>query len=177
VYGYTIAERTRNELDPGLLGALIADGLAGLKDSTKSIERHREYAAARDAGPRFDLFMGSTSLVLEAVRAGAAGGRVAVANSHPELCADLMRACREGSEDDAERLQADLAAVEEEVGRDGTHLWAEALRRGSPARARRRLLRRGAPRPARDPRAADGAQSSRDPAAGRRGRARRACPG
>jgi 4-hydroxy-tetrahydrodipicolinate synthase len=159
VYGYTIAERTRNELDPGLLGALIADGLAGLKDSTKSIERHREYAAARDAGPRYDLFMGSTSLVLEAVRAGAAGGRVAVAISHPELCADLMRACREGREDDAaERLQADLAAVEEEVGRDGTHLWAEALRRGSPARARRRLLRRGAPRPARDRRAADGAR-------------------
>jgi 4-hydroxy-tetrahydrodipicolinate synthase len=121
VYGYTIPERTRNELDPGILGALIADGLAGLKDSTKSIERHREYAAAaRDAGGRFDLFMGSASLVLEAVRAGAAGAVLAVANSHPELCAGLMRACREGREDDAERLQSDLAEVEGEINRDGT---------------------------------------------------------
>jgi dihydrodipicolinate synthase/N-acetylneuraminate lyase len=121
VYGYTIPERTHNELDPGLLGALIADGLAGLKDSTKSIGRHREYAAAaRDAGGPFDLLMGSASLVLEAVRAGAAGAVLAVANSHPELCADLMRACREGRGEDAERLQAELAAVEREIDRDGT---------------------------------------------------------
>jgi 4-hydroxy-tetrahydrodipicolinate synthase len=121
VYGYTIPERTHNELDPDLLGALIADGLAGLKDSTKSIGRHREYAAAaRDAGGPFDLLMGSASLVLEAVRAGAAGAVLAVANSHPELCADLVRACREGRGEDAERLQAELAAVEREINRDGT---------------------------------------------------------
>jgi dihydrodipicolinate synthase/N-acetylneuraminate lyase len=121
VYGYTIPERTHNELDPGLLGALIADGLAGLKDSTKSIGRHREYAAAaRDAGGPFELLMGSASLVLEAVRAGAAGAVLAVANTHPELCVDLMRACREGRSDDAERLQAELAAVEGEINRDGT---------------------------------------------------------
>ena len=139
VYGYTIPERTRNELDPGILGALIAEGLAGLKDSTKSIERHREYAAAaRDAGGRFDLFMGSASLVLEAVRAGAAGAVLAVANSHPELCAGLMRACREGREDDAERLQADLAEVEGEINRDGT---IPGLKR----RVADRLRERGAP--------------------------------
>jgi 4-hydroxy-tetrahydrodipicolinate synthase len=120
VYGYTIPERTHNELEPALLGDLIADGLAGLKDSTKSIERHREYAAAaRDAGDRFGLFMGSPSLVLEAVREGAAGAVLAVANSHPELSADLMRACREGRWDDAERLQAELAAVDREIQRDG----------------------------------------------------------
>ncbi|MGH2823521.1 MAG: dihydrodipicolinate synthase family protein [Thermoleophilaceae bacterium] len=120
VYGYTIPERTHNELEPALLGALIADGLAGMKDSTKSIERHREYAAAvRDAGGRFGLFMGTASLVLEAVGAGAAGAVLAVANSHPELCADLVRACREGRQEDAERLQAELAAVEREIQRDG----------------------------------------------------------
>ena len=122
LYGYTIPERTRNELDPALLGALIADGLAGLKDSTKSIERHREYAAAvREAGGRgFDLFMGSASLVLEAVRAGAAGAVLAIANVWPELCVELARAAREGREDDAERLQQELTAVEIEVHRDGT---------------------------------------------------------
>jgi 4-hydroxy-tetrahydrodipicolinate synthase len=121
VYGYTIPERTHNELEPDLLGALISDGLAGLKDSTKSIERHREYAtAAREAGGRFDLFMGSASLVVEAVHAGAAGAVLAMANSHPELCAELVRACREERWEDAERLQAELAAAEQDIDRHGT---------------------------------------------------------
>ena len=120
VYGYTIPERTHNELDPGLVGALIADGLAGLKDSTKSIERHREYAAAaRDAGGGFELFMGSTSLVLEAVRTGAAGAVLAVANAWPELCVELARAEREGRKDDAERLQDELTAAEAELHEEG----------------------------------------------------------
>jgi 4-hydroxy-tetrahydrodipicolinate synthase len=120
VYGYTIPERTHNELEPELLGALIADGLAGLKDSTKSIERHREYAAAvREAGGRFELFMGTASLVVEAIRAGGAGAVLAIANTHPELCAELVRACREGRDEDAERLQAELAAAEREIVRDG----------------------------------------------------------
>jgi 4-hydroxy-tetrahydrodipicolinate synthase len=138
VYGYTIPERTRNELNPALLGALIADGLAGLKDSTKSIERHREYAAAvREAGGGgFDLFMGSASLVLEAFRSGAAGAVLAIANVWPELCVDCARAQREGREDDAERMQQELTAVEAEVHRDGT---IPGLKR----RTRERLMEHG----------------------------------
>lgn len=120
VYAYTIPERTHNELEPALLGDLIADGLAGLKDSTKSIERHRGYAAAvSEAGRPFELLTGSAPLVLEAVRTGAAGAVLAVANAHPELCADLVRACQEGREEDAERLQDELAAAEREILRDG----------------------------------------------------------
>jgi dihydrodipicolinate synthase/N-acetylneuraminate lyase len=120
VYGYTIPERTHAELAPDVLGALIADGLAGLKDSTKSMERHREYAAAaRDAGRPFNLFVGTGSLVLEAVRAGAAGAVLAVANAYPELCVALARASREGRDDEAERLQGELAATEREVASRG----------------------------------------------------------
>jgi dihydrodipicolinate synthase/N-acetylneuraminate lyase len=120
VYGYTIPERTHNELAPGLLGALIADGLAGLKDSTKSLERHREYAAAvQEADRPFNLFVGTAALVLEALRAGAAGTVLAVANGHPELSVGLVRAWREGRMEDAERLQAELAAADAEVARAG----------------------------------------------------------
>jgi 4-hydroxy-tetrahydrodipicolinate synthase len=140
VYGYTIPERTHNELEPALLGALIAAGLAGLKDSTKSIERHREYAAAvRGAGRPFELYTGSAPLVLEALRAGATGAVLAVANAHPELCVDLLRAFREGREDDAERLQDELAAAERDIQREGAipglkRLVAERLReRGGAA--------------------------------------------
>jgi dihydrodipicolinate synthase/N-acetylneuraminate lyase len=119
VYGYTIPVRTHNELEPALLGDLIAGGLAGLKDSTKSIERHREYAAAvRDAGGSFSLFMGTAPLVLEALQGGAAGAVLAVANAHPELCVDLVRAFREGRREEAERIQAELAAAEREVQGD-----------------------------------------------------------
>jgi 4-hydroxy-tetrahydrodipicolinate synthase len=113
VYGYTIPERTHNELEPALLPKLIEDGLSGLKDSTKSIERHREYAAATSEG--FELLMGTASLVLEAVRGGTAGAVLAVANLHPGLCVELARAFREGREADAERLQDELSVAEQEL--------------------------------------------------------------
>jgi 4-hydroxy-tetrahydrodipicolinate synthase len=118
VYGYTIPERTHNELEPELLGELAAGGLAGLKDSTKSIDRHREYLAAVSGREGFELFVGTAALVLEALRAGAAGAVLAVSNSHPELAVELVRACGERRWDDAERLQAELAAVEQEIARD-----------------------------------------------------------
>ena len=121
LYGYTIPERTHNELEPALLGALIADGMAGLKDSTKSIERHREYAAAvQAAGAPFDLFVGTASLVLDALEAGSSGAVLAVANSNPELCAGLVRAVRDGDGDEARRLQDELTAVEKEIHGAGT---------------------------------------------------------
>lgn len=138
VYGYTIPERTHNELEPGLLGGLIEDGLAGLKDSTKSIERHREYAAAaRATGEPFGLFVGTASLMLEALREGSAGAVLAVANVGPELCVELARAWRESRADDAERLQAEVAALEHEIHRDGT---IPSLKR----RVGERLAERGA---------------------------------
>jgi dihydrodipicolinate synthase/N-acetylneuraminate lyase len=57
--------------------------------------------------------------VLEAVRAGAAGTVLAVANAYPELCVSLVRAYREGRADQAGRLQAELAATEREVASGG----------------------------------------------------------
>jgi 4-hydroxy-tetrahydrodipicolinate synthase len=121
VYGYTIPDRTHNELEPELLGQLAGDGLSGLKDSTKSIERHREYAAAvpSEDAEAFELLMGTASLVLEALRGGAAGAVLAVANVEPERCVDLARAFREGRGDDAEALQQELAAAERELQADG----------------------------------------------------------
>src|SRR5919202_608975 len=60
VYAYTIPSHTHRELEPALLERLVADGLAGLKDSTKSPERQRQYAAvARAAGGSFALFTGT----------------------------------------------------------------------------------------------------------------------
>src|SRR3954470_20889149 len=66
VYGYTIPSHTHRDLEPPLLERLIGDGLAGLKDSTKSSERHREYATAvRAADTPFALFTGTAGLMAE----------------------------------------------------------------------------------------------------------------
>src|SRR3954467_9911745 len=84
VYAYTIPSHTHRELAPELLERLIGDGLAGLKDSTKSSERHREYAVAvRTAGAPFALFTGTAALMCEALREGSAGAVLALANLHP----------------------------------------------------------------------------------------------
>jgi 4-hydroxy-tetrahydrodipicolinate synthase len=120
VYGYTIPDRTHNELDPALLPRLIEDGLSGLKDSTKSLERHAEYAsAAAETGAPFELLIGTASLVLDALHGGSAGAVLAVANLHPELCVELARAFREGRHLDAGGLQEELAAAEQELQAGG----------------------------------------------------------
>jgi 4-hydroxy-tetrahydrodipicolinate synthase len=111
VYGYTIPSHTHRELEPALLEQLIGDGLAGLKDSTKSSECHREYVVAvRAAGTPFALYTGTAPLMAEALREGSAGAVLALANLHPGPCVALARAVRDGREDDVERLQAELAA-------------------------------------------------------------------
>jgi 4-hydroxy-tetrahydrodipicolinate synthase len=157
VYGYTIPERTHTELEPDLLGALIADGLAGLKDSTKSMDRHREYAAAvRHADRPFNLFVGTGALVLDGLRDGSAGTVLAVANAYPELCVALVRACREGRDEEAGRLQAELAATEREVASGGA---IPTLKR----RVAERLGERGAARYGTELRAPFGAAGRRSP--------------
>jgi 4-hydroxy-tetrahydrodipicolinate synthase len=111
VYGYTIPSHTHRELEPALLEQLIADGLAGLKDSTKSSERHREYAVAvRAAGAPFALFTGTAGLMCEALREGAAGAVLALANLHPRACVAVARAVRGHDEDEAAERQAELTA-------------------------------------------------------------------
>jgi dihydrodipicolinate synthase/N-acetylneuraminate lyase len=113
VFAYTIPSHTHRELEPHLLEQLIRDGLAGAKDSTKSPERHREYqAAVESAGAPFALFTGTSTLVLEAVRGGSAGAVLALANLRAEECVALARAIRDGRDDEAERVQDELAAFD-----------------------------------------------------------------
>jgi 4-hydroxy-tetrahydrodipicolinate synthase len=137
VYAYTIPSNTHNELEPALLDQLIADGVSGLKDSTKSLELHRQYAAvARDSGEAFALYDGSAPLVLDSLREGSAGAVLAVANLRPDLCVALLGAWRKGDEEEAERLQGELTAVEEGLERAGPML--EELKRAVSEHLRER---------------------------------------
>jgi 4-hydroxy-tetrahydrodipicolinate synthase len=138
VFAYTIPSHTHRELEPALLERLIGDGLAGIKDSTKSAERHREYTAvAAAAGAPFALFTGTATLVHEAIDGGSAGAVLALANLHPEACVALIAALRDGREDDARRAQAEMAARDAELKAGGP---IPTLKRG----VAERLAERGA---------------------------------
>ena len=69
----------------------------------------------RTAGAPFALFTGTAGLMCEALREGSAGAVLALANLHPEPCAALARAIRDRREEDAGRLQAELAAADTQV--------------------------------------------------------------
>jgi 4-hydroxy-tetrahydrodipicolinate synthase len=114
VFAYNIPDRTGNDLRPDVARSLAEEGLAGIKDSTKSFPRHLEYLAiAADHG--FSVFMGSDELALEAMRHGSAGSVSAVGNFAPHLLVRLRRACLEGRDSDAQALQKELAELRRRV--------------------------------------------------------------
>ena len=144
VYAYTIPSRTGNDLSPGAVRVLAGEGLTGLKDSTKSFERHLEYLeVARDVRPdRFAVFMGSDAMLLDALQSGAAGSVSALANLRPDLLSSLKRAFMEDDQVEAKSLQEEIARVRAEVS------TGSALA-GLKAAVARRLSDRGIAYPAR----------------------------
>ena len=116
VYAYTIPERTGNTLSNAVVRTLAAEGLRGVKDSTKSIERHREYLRTG-----VEVLMGSDALVREAFGLGAAGAISAIANIEPRLLLDLAAsfASPAGADD-----QARLTTVRERTKRGGSAIAA-----------------------------------------------------
>jgi dihydrodipicolinate synthase/N-acetylneuraminate lyase len=122
LFAYNIPRRTGNDLGPPLVRRLAERGLAGLKDSTRSLERHREYLRiAREPGlGGFGVFMGSDVHALSGLMGGSAGLVSAAANARPELLVALRAAVEEGRPADAVRLQSEIDAVRESVGAAGT---------------------------------------------------------
>jgi 4-hydroxy-tetrahydrodipicolinate synthase len=113
VYAYNIPSRTGNDLSAGAVPALSDEGVAGLKDSTKSFDRHLDYLRAAPNG--FDVFMGSDAMVLDALRAGAAGAVSAVANVRPDLLVALKKAVVDGDDAGAIGLQDEITLVRRRV--------------------------------------------------------------
>jgi 4-hydroxy-tetrahydrodipicolinate synthase len=100
-YAYTIPARTGNELPLDVVRELAAEGLTGVKDSTKSWERHLEYLETE-----VDVFIGTDALVVDSFRAGSAGCVSALANVRPDL---LCRAR------DGEDVQEEISALRTEL--------------------------------------------------------------
>jgi dihydrodipicolinate synthase/N-acetylneuraminate lyase len=115
VVAYCIPSHGVNALHPAGLETLAREGLAGFKDSTMSGEDHDAYAAAVRASGRDDflLLVGLGALLVRSLRAGSAGGVLGISNVHPELCLRVRDAVRAGRDEEADALQAELAAAEE----------------------------------------------------------------
>ena len=109
---YTFPARTGNDLSAEAFKTLVDDGLAGLKDSTSVPEIHADYLAA---APDAQIFVGSPSFLLESLRGGSRGGVAALANLRPELIVALAHAWRDGDDEEAERLQAEVRVAEQEL--------------------------------------------------------------
>lgn len=110
VYAYAIPAYARNDIGPELAAALARVGLAGIKDSTKSLDRHAAYIAVRDDAPggRFETFIGDDGLTLSALRLGSSGTVPALANVRPELFGRLVAAASGGDDAGADALQAEI---------------------------------------------------------------------
>jgi 4-hydroxy-tetrahydrodipicolinate synthase len=107
VLAYTFPARAGNELSPEVLDRLAGEGLAGLKDSTGSADRLREYLDVARRHPGLRVFVGSERLLLESLRGGGAGAISGLANAR----ADVVLRLRDDPGDEAQRA-VDAARAE-----------------------------------------------------------------
>lgn len=106
VFAYTFPDRAGYALPAEVLDTLAGEGLAGLKDSTQSAERHDEYLEVGRAHERLRVFIGWESLTLHALRGGAAGSITALANAR----ADVLLRVRDEQSDEAQEAVDDAVA-------------------------------------------------------------------
>jgi 4-hydroxy-tetrahydrodipicolinate synthase len=135
VIAYNFPARTGNDLSAATLARLAGAGLAGLKDSTGSAERHAEYLTA---APGIEIFVGNPTLLLGSLRGGSRGTVAALANLAPELLVEVTTAFAEGREQDAERLAPEIDRLVADI-RSGPMLVA--LKRLVAAKLQQRGVR------------------------------------
>lgn len=112
---YHIPQRSHVDPGAGVLCELASDGtLAGIKESAGDIALQR---ALRDAGGReFAIFNGSPRLTLEALRAGADGAILAVADAAPEPALAILEAHAAGDADGAQAWQRAIEPLADCLG-------------------------------------------------------------
>jgi dihydrodipicolinate synthase/N-acetylneuraminate lyase len=116
---YTFPARSGNELAPEVLDRLAGEGLAGVKDSSRSPERHREYLEVGRRHTGLRVMVGSESLALESLLGGGAGSITALANVRADV---LLRLRDEPGAEAQEAVSAaraelsNIAALKRAVG-------------------------------------------------------------
>ena len=111
VLAYAFPERTGNELPAEVVDTLAGEGLAGLKDSTKSPQRHSEYLDVARRHREFRLFVGSEKLILESMRGGAAGAISALANARTDVLLRVLEERSPVAQEAVDRARAELPEI------------------------------------------------------------------
>jgi 4-hydroxy-tetrahydrodipicolinate synthase len=95
-YLYNIPGNTRNDITPAVVSALLekAPNFAGIKDSSKDLVLLQKFLAL--APPGFAVLVGSDSVLLPGLAAGAVGVVSAASNVFPEAVVDAVRAFAAG---------------------------------------------------------------------------------
>jgi dihydrodipicolinate synthase/N-acetylneuraminate lyase len=115
-YVYNNPGMGNNTITPKMLAALADKGLKGIKDSSFDILTF--YAFMRTVQKKgFDFIIGTEALLVSAVVAGATGCVSGVANTFPELMAQLWKAAKAGEMETAMALQQKVNRI-----RDIMHL-------------------------------------------------------
>jgi len=131
VHAYVIPSHAQNDLDPELLARLADLGVAGVKDSTKDLDRHRAYLRVAAGRPGFAVYNGTDAQALFALREGSRGVVPALGNLKPELFVEMFAAAEEGDDARATALQEEIGRLREEVRGQGVaslkHAVAELL--------------------------------------------------
>jgi len=113
VLAYAFPDRSGNELPAEVLDTLAGEGLAGLKDSTKSSERHTEYLDVANRHDGFRLFVGSERLSLESLRGGGAGAISALANARADVLLRVREEESDAAQEAVNRARDELPAIPE----------------------------------------------------------------
>ncbi|HLT60072.1 MAG TPA: dihydrodipicolinate synthase family protein [Microlunatus sp.] len=108
--------------EESITGVLELPGIVGFKDSSGDLDQHRALLGAAHAAGA-GVAQGGETEALAALRAGADGLVLGVANFAPALVVELVRAVREGRDADAEAAQKTITEL------TGIH----RIRRGVPS--------------------------------------------
>jgi dihydrodipicolinate synthase/N-acetylneuraminate lyase len=110
---YNIPKYTHVAIAPGLLQQLGSHrNIVGVKDSSGDA---KNLAAYRDAAPTWSVFVGSASLLYQALELGCDGGILAAACFAAALSARVYAAFRAGDRAAAGQLQERLGPLDKEV--------------------------------------------------------------
>jgi 4-hydroxy-tetrahydrodipicolinate synthase len=107
-YLYNIPGNTRNHITPAIVSALLqkAANFRGIKDSSKDLVLLQKFLGLAPAG--FAVLVGSDSVLLPGMAAGAAGVVSAASNVFPEAVVDAVHAFVRGDSQAAQAAQKRL---------------------------------------------------------------------
>ncbi|HYF95375.1 MAG TPA: dihydrodipicolinate synthase family protein [Symbiobacteriaceae bacterium] len=116
LYLYNIPGNAKNAISPALAARLAEryPQIRGVKDSSKSLDNLKAYVGAL---PGRKVIVGTDSMVLEAMDAGASGVVSAIADCFPEMMVALYDAVRSGERDRAVDLQAKVCRLRDALKR------------------------------------------------------------